>query len=279
MSTGSRLSAIVCADAVGFGARVARDEAEAHHALTATQALLRSVFESHGGRVVNTWGDGVIAEFGAISEAVRAAVEFQDQNGAEDHGLRYRIGINLGDVIHEDDDLFGHGVNVAARLQQAAEPGDILISDAVHAAVSGRLAIAFDRMMPVAGKAQEPMIPAWRVVRGDNAFTAPPNPKGAPADMATLPAPSPDQTTGPVAARVAADDEIAPANPVKRLAARARRAWRGLDDASQRGVMIIGGLVVVNGMTGPPPWALIPAAFFIVRIWLRQRARNKAAQS
>ena len=168
----ARLTAIICADAVGFGARAAADEAEAHAALGLAHETLRRLFEAHGGRILKTWGDGVVAEFAAIGEAVRAAIAFQGEHDSRPGALRFRIGINLADVMHEENDLFGHGVNVAARLQQAAPPGGILISEAVHAAVAERLTVEFEPAGRVEGKQNEPPIAAWRLVVGGGSVRA-----------------------------------------------------------------------------------------------------------
>lgn len=247
MTGSSRLTAIVCADAVGFGARAAADEEDAHRALAEGHTTLRQVFEAHGGRVINTWGDGVIAEFGAIGEAVRAAVEFQDAHDGRPGALRFRVGINLADVMHEHDDLFGHGVNVAARLQQAAAPGGILISDAVHAVVSDRVVVGFQRIAPVAGKAHEPTIPAWRVATRDN--TPPERPADPPpAGAGTAPRPEADQPPSSFAPLVA--------------------FWDRLTPYERRSVALIGFLAAINLLSGTSyPWFLWPAlpiAFLMV---------------
>ncbi|MEO1198070.1 MAG: adenylate/guanylate cyclase domain-containing protein [Pseudomonadota bacterium] len=166
MKSPARLAAIVCADVVGFGERTAADEDGTLDALAAERERLRDVVHAHNGRVVNTWGDGVIAEFTSISKAVHAAVAFQD--AALPNALQWRFGINLADVVHERDDVLGHGVNVTARLQQAALPGGILITDAVYAAIGDRLALSFEPVEPIKGKGSEPPIAAWQIVLGRN---------------------------------------------------------------------------------------------------------------
>src|SRR5262249_7403454 len=104
----------------------------------------------HGGRIVKTTGDGLLLEFPSVVNAVRCSIEVQtamaDRTSgiAEDRRLAFRIGINQGDVIVEGDDIFGDGVNVAARLQEIATPGGICISSRVHDDVRDRLDIAFD---------------------------------------------------------------------------------------------------------------------------------------
>ena len=133
--TTRRLAAILAADVVGFSSMMEKDE---EGTLARVKALQREVIEpkvqERGGRLVKTTGDGFLCEFGSPVEAVRCAVEVQEAtkaNGGSD--LLLRMGINLGDIIVEPDgDIYGDGVNVAARLEQLADPGGICISGAVH---------------------------------------------------------------------------------------------------------------------------------------------------
>ena len=111
---------------------------------------MAGLFARHEGRQVNTWGDAVIAEFSSVVEAVRCAVEIQDSISAENRSLPkptqmwFRIGINLGDVMVDKDNLYGDGVNVAQRLESLAEPGGIMVSGTVHSLAHKQLALAFD---------------------------------------------------------------------------------------------------------------------------------------
>jgi adenylate cyclase len=133
--TTRRLAAILAADVVGFSSMMEKDE---EGTLQRVKALQRDVIEKkvkeRGGRLVKTTGDGFLCEFGSPVEAVRCAVEVQDATKANrDSDLLLRVGINLGDIIVEPDgDIYGDGVNVAARLEQLAEPGGICISGSVH---------------------------------------------------------------------------------------------------------------------------------------------------
>jgi TolB-like protein/class 3 adenylate cyclase/Tfp pilus assembly protein PilF len=145
-----RLAAIVAADVVGYSRMMGRDEA-------GTLALLREhrkqrlepSLARHGGRLVKLAGDGAIVEFGSAVEALSAAIEFQqsmrDANAGqpEDSAIVFRVGLHLGDLIVDGDDLYGDGVNVAARLEAEAEPGSIVISGDLHNAVAGRLKASF----------------------------------------------------------------------------------------------------------------------------------------
>src|SRR5262249_10963592 len=114
------------------------------------QEVVDPAIASHGGRIVKTTGDGLLLDFPSVVNAVRCAVEVQAAMAdravgmAEDRRIAFRIGINIGDIIVEGDDIFGDGVNVAARLQEIAPPGGICISGRVHEDVRDRLDAAFD---------------------------------------------------------------------------------------------------------------------------------------
>jgi adenylate cyclase len=141
-----RLAAILAADVVGYSARMERAE-EATYAEIGR--LRREVFEpclsSHQGRLIKTMGDGILAEFASALSAVRCAADIRDHLSSNGNFLRLRIGINLGDVIlAEDGDVFGEGINIAARLQALADPDDILISGKVHSEVEGKLYARFE---------------------------------------------------------------------------------------------------------------------------------------
>src|SRR5215813_12579643 len=133
-----RLSAILAADVAGYS-RLMHDDEEATHAkLTAlvTDAVAPAIAE-HRGRIVKNTGDGFLAEFPSAVEAVRAAMQFQTRindlttSDVQDRRIAFRVGINIGDIIVEPDDIFGDGVNIAARLEALAEPGGICISQTV----------------------------------------------------------------------------------------------------------------------------------------------------
>src|ERR671912_2036909 len=137
MST-RRLAAILASDVVSFSTMMEKDE---EGTLAKIKALQREVIEpkvaQHHGRIVKTTGDGFLIEFASPVEAVRCATAIQEALKADP--LRLRIGINLGDIIIEDDgDVYGDGVNIAARLEQIAEPGGIAVSDEVHRHVVGK---------------------------------------------------------------------------------------------------------------------------------------------
>jgi adenylate cyclase len=125
-----RLAAIVAGDIVGYSRLMADDEAATYAALrSALDDLITPVLERHGGRVFKSAGDGFLAAFPSVNEALDAAIEIQA--GFDDRAFDLRIGVNLGDVIEDKGDMFGDGVNVAARLEAMADPGSIFVSAAV----------------------------------------------------------------------------------------------------------------------------------------------------
>ena len=139
-----RLAAILAADVVGYSRLVRADEEATLAALAALRAaVIEPVIARHLGRVFKLMGDGLLAEFSSVVDAVRSAVEIQEAVAQGAGGLALRIGVNLGDVIVDGDDLQGDGVNVAARLEGLAEPGGVCIADAVHEQVRDRLALPF----------------------------------------------------------------------------------------------------------------------------------------
>jgi adenylate cyclase len=145
-----RLTTLFCADVAGYSRLMGADEPGTLEMLRRYRTAMATLIERHDGRVVNTWGDAVIAEFASVVEAVQCAVETQQElstyNGAlpEARQMRFRIGIHLGDVMVEGDDIYGDGVNIAARLQELAEPGGVLISGPVFDQVHNKLSIGFD---------------------------------------------------------------------------------------------------------------------------------------
>lgn len=167
-----RLTTILAADIAGYSRLMEQDEAGTLERLRLCRRLLGGLVLRHRGRIANTAGDGVLAEFPSVVEAVRCAVEIQQELGARNAGLpgdrrmAFRIGLNLGDVMVEDGDLFGEGVNVAARLQALAEPGGILIAGTVHDLVRGKLDIAYDWLGARQVKNLEREIPVWRIRLG-----------------------------------------------------------------------------------------------------------------
>lgn len=144
-----RLAAIFAADVEGYSRLMSDDEVATLQALTARRQTMDGLIFSHHGRIANTAGDSVLAEFPSVIDAVSCAVEIQDelsqaaQAKANEPSIRFRIGIHVGDVMVKGGDLFGEGVNIAARLQTLAEPGGICISGDVHKHVRKALPLAY----------------------------------------------------------------------------------------------------------------------------------------
>ena len=139
-----RLSAILAADVVGYTRLMKADEAGTHARLKAVRSdIVDPKIAECGGRIVKTTGDGMLVEFTSAVEAVRGAVEVQEKLAAEGGDIRFRVGVNIGDIIIEADDIFGDGVNLPARLEAAAPEGGILISAAVHDHVAGKIDATF----------------------------------------------------------------------------------------------------------------------------------------
>src|SRR6267378_3002212 len=141
-----RLAAILAADVAGYSRLMGADEEGTHERLTAhLRELVEPKIKEHRGRTVKNTGDGLLAEFASVVDAVRCAAEIQrgmidrEPEVPDERRIRFRIGINLGDVIVEEHDIFGDGVNVAARLEVLAEPGGICVSGAVRDQVDHRL--------------------------------------------------------------------------------------------------------------------------------------------
>jgi len=147
-----RLTCILATDAVDYSRLVNQDETGALRVLAAHRAVIDGVIAYHDGRIANTAGDSVLAEFGSVVEGVRAAVEIQDalktrnESLPEAQRMLFRIGINLGEVVVKGNDLLGDGVNVAARLQSIAPPGGILVSSSVYDQITGKLDLGFQDM-------------------------------------------------------------------------------------------------------------------------------------
>ena len=147
-----RLAAIVAIDVVGYSRLMGEDEAGTLARLKERRAVTDSISEKHGGRIVGTAGDSVLLEFPSVVEAVTCAVEVQkimaecNVGLPADQQMLYRIGINLGDVLVDGDDIFGDGVNVAARLEALAQPGEIWLSGTVHDHVKSKVDLAFEAL-------------------------------------------------------------------------------------------------------------------------------------
>ncbi len=153
-STNRRLAAILAADISGYSRLMGEDEAATVRDLKAHQAVVLPLVGRYGGRIIDTAGDGILAEFPSVINATECAVEIQtimatrNEPVPESRRMRFRIGINLGDVIHDETRIYGDGINVAARLEGIAEPGGICISRQVFDQVSRSIKADFQALGP-----------------------------------------------------------------------------------------------------------------------------------
>ena len=144
-----KLAAILAADIAGYSALMGANEEATVRDLKAHQAVILPMIAKHGGRIIDTAGDGILAEFPSVVNAVECAVALQkamaerNANIPIERQLRYRMGVNLGDVIHDQQRVYGDGVNIAARLESVAEPGGICISGEAFAQVQRKLPLQF----------------------------------------------------------------------------------------------------------------------------------------
>ena len=190
-TTQRKLTTIFSADVQDYTRLMGADEEGTLATLKRYRDAMSRLIGAHGGRVINTWGDGLIAEFPSVVEAVRTAVDVQNElaelNGARpaEGRMLFRIGINLGDVIVEGDDIYGDGVNVAARLQATAAAGGIVISNTVYDQVRNKIAVGFEFLGPLKVKNVEDAVPSYAVRIGENIgfarYPAPEEPRPAPA--------------------------------------------------------------------------------------------------
>jgi TolB-like protein/class 3 adenylate cyclase len=189
---GRRLSAIVAADVAGYSRLMHNDEEATHAKLRALLAeTVEPAIAEHGGRIVKNTGDGFLAEFPSAVEAVRAAVQFQTRikeltiGELQDRRVAFRVGVNIGDVIVEAYDIFGDGVNIAARLESIAEPGGICISSSAYDQVRGKVGVEFADMGEQNLKNIARSVRAYAVVRhglgpATRGGSTTPNPPSAP---------------------------------------------------------------------------------------------------
>ena len=190
-----RLAAVLAADVAGYSRLMGADEEGTLARLKALRkALVDPTVAKHRGRIVKTTGDGMLVEFASAVDAARSAVEVQrgmaEQNASvpQDHRIEFRIGIHVGDIIFDDNDIFGDGVNIAARLEGIAEPGGVCMSDDTYRQIRGKVEIACDDLGPQALKNIAEPMRAWRVqLGGQSAATAQPGSAAGQAPALALP--------------------------------------------------------------------------------------------
>ena len=165
-----KLTTILASDVAGYSRLMSEDEEATLATLKEYREIMFGLINRHEGRVFGTAGDSVVAEFGSAVEAVRCAISIQEELRArnaeteENRQMHFRVGVSLGDVMVEGDDLFGDGVNVAARLEGVAPPGGICISGSVFEQVKNKLSLGFEDIGPQKVKNIAEPVPAFQVV-------------------------------------------------------------------------------------------------------------------
>ena len=188
-----RLAAVLAADIAGYSRLMGIDEEGTLARLKAVRkALIDPSITANRGRIVKTTGDGMLIEFASAVDAVRSAVEFQrkiaEQNATvpQDQRIEFRIGIHVGDIIFDDNDIFGDGVNIAARLEGISEPGGVCISDDAQRQIRAKVDVAFDDMGPQTLKNIAEPMRVWSA-RLDGDGPSPANPSTSPIQPLALP--------------------------------------------------------------------------------------------
>jgi class 3 adenylate cyclase len=172
-----RLAAILAADVEGYSRLMHDDEEATMATLSARRALVDELIARHRGRIANTAGDSVLAEFVSVLDAVRCAIEIQatlqraNEGELEGRQMRFRIGVNVGDVMVKDDDIFGDGVNVAARLEGLVKGGEICVSRGVHDHLRHRGGMVFEDLGEQLVKNIAHPIRAFRLRIGEDTST------------------------------------------------------------------------------------------------------------
>jgi len=159
-----RLAAILAVDVVGYTRLMGADEVGTLARLKNLRSeVINPEIARHNGRIVKLMGDGALVEFASVVDAVACAAAIQRASATHEAALALRIGVNLGDVIVEGEDIYGDGVNIAARLEGLAEPGGICISDIVYQSVQAKLDLAFEDLGPQQVKNVADPIRVYRV--------------------------------------------------------------------------------------------------------------------
>src|ERR1700741_2301512 len=183
---GRRLAAIVAADVAGYSRLMGLDEVGTARALREHRKVTDALVAKHGGRLVKSTGDGVLLEFSSVVDAVECAVAVQEvmaerNTGVpQDRRMLFRIGINLGDILIEGDDILGDGVNVAARLEGIADPGGICVSSSAYEQVRGKVEVEFADLGEQTLKNIARPIHVYAVALSANAHHPAPPPSSAP---------------------------------------------------------------------------------------------------
>jgi adenylate cyclase len=229
-----KLTTVLVADVAGYSRLMDGDEEATLATLSDYREAFEGLIERHRGAIINTAGDSVLADFPSVVEAVQCAVEVQQELGGRNADLPqsrrmdFRVGINVGDVMVRGGDLFGEGINVAARLQEIAQPGGICVSGTVYDQVRNKLSLGFEFLGPRAVKNIAEEVPVYRLQTG--------------AEVAVEAEPSPrhEAAAGGKSVEERAQREIV----------RLRRFYRTLTWYG----CLIGFLFVINMLTSPFSW-------------------------
>ncbi|MBD1545891.1 adenylate/guanylate cyclase domain-containing protein [Roseibium aggregatum] len=265
-----RLAAVMCADVAHYARLMEVDEDGTLDRLKSYREIMSQLAERHNGRIVNTWGDAVIIEFSSVVEAVQCAVEIQTELSLRNADLpdarkmEFRIGLNLGDLMVEGDDIYGDGVNVAARLQELAPRGGILLSQSVYDQVRSKMALGFEPLgLQQVKNVSEPVETYAVRLGGRNA----PEEDGTRADQEERHSESGSTHNGDGAGHRAGDRDVAAfANGFEQARAWLMRQPRVV----RRCVFMIGFFFLLNLLTTglSPLWFVWPSLpFFVAVMW------------
>src|SRR4030088_171672 len=188
-----RLAAIVCADVAGYSRLMGADEAGTHAAFKAHRSAIYPIILNHGGRVVKNTGDGFLLEFPSIVGAIEAAIAVQalmaERNNhlPADRVMQFRLGVHMGDVIADENEVFGDGVNIAVRLESVAAPGGVAVSAKAYSEASKHLSATFVDAGSYRFKNIEETVDVWTWAPGgsDGSGREPKNPSNLPAQYPT----------------------------------------------------------------------------------------------
>jgi adenylate cyclase len=257
-----RLTTVLCADVYGYSRLMEADETGTLETLRRYRTAIARLVERHDGRIVNTWGDAIIAEFASVVEAVQCAVEIQQeiasQASTQASPMQFRIGINLGDVMVDGSDIYGDGVNIASRLQELAEPGGVVISSSVYDQVHNKLSVGFDCL------GQRPMkniapLTSYRLTLGGQA--------AGPASFGIQDSARPSER-----ARARwVDERRAPSSPTNVVSEWLTRVPRPVAAA----LTISAFLIVINLMTSHRIWFHWPVAAILFGVLMRMVLGNR----
>src|SRR5437773_668301 len=237
-----KLTAILSADVKGYSRLMGEDEEATIHTLTAYRTVMTTRIQQRRGRVVDSPGDNLLAEFVSVVDAVRCAIEIQQDLKAQnatllDHRkMEFRMGINLGDVVIEGERLYGDGVNIAARLESLAEPGGVCISGTVYEHVENKLTLTYEYLGEQTVKNIAKPVRVWRVVVDEAA--------AALAEQGVLRQAQHDRQSTPVTLSQSKGDR-------QRRVGTAHRAWVVVAVAGL--VLLVGGTVTVRYLLLPTP--------------------------